>query len=57
MAEWMRAAALSLALVLTLGGALAKEAAPAAECTMGQNDIHSQWFTAKPTCTACPIRA
>ncbi|MGI9219347.1 MAG: cytochrome c-type biogenesis protein [Hydrogenophaga sp.] len=31
MAEWMRAAALSLALVLTLGGALAKEAAPAAE--------------------------
>lgn len=31
MADWMRAAALSLALVLTLGGALAKEAAPAAE--------------------------
>ncbi len=31
MAEWMRAAALSLALVLTLGGALAREAAPAAE--------------------------
>ncbi len=31
MAEWMRAAALSLALVLTLGGAFAREAAPAAE--------------------------
>lgn len=31
MAEWMRAAALSLALVLTLGGVFAREAAPAAE--------------------------
>jgi cytochrome c-type biogenesis protein CcmH len=31
MAEWMRAAALSLALALPLGGAFAREAAPAAE--------------------------